>query len=159
MRFRLWFLAVRRPLPKIIPVLAVALALLASVLAAQAYAGSQSRTTTIPAPLVGTWTRSVSKRDYRRFGDDSPGKTGVWAITITRTGALRLYDPGTAPSDKPDHRGSVKVTGRRITVNVGCPTTNSYRWTASARYLTFTYVRDPGCRDRAAVFAGRWKRS
>jgi hypothetical protein len=126
------------------------------VVAAQP-AAAQVGATGVPKSMVGTWSRYVSKKAYLRFGDRS-GRYGTWVMKITSTGLLSLYEPKASLSGTPTIQGSLKVTGSKVAVRAGCPTTNTYRWKRSGRLLTFTYVKDSQCRDRAAVITGYWKK-
>jgi hypothetical protein len=135
------------------------LASLAAVAAAQPVAAQVASpgATGVPKTMVGTWSRYVSKKSYTHFGDRS-GKYGMWLMKIAKTGLVSLYQPKSSLSDTPSIQGSLKVTGAKVTVRAGCPTTNTYRWKRHGRLLTFTYVSDAQCRDRAAVMSGYWKK-
>jgi hypothetical protein len=134
-------------------VFAIAVAAVASAAAAT--------TATVPAKLVGSWSRKVTAADNKRFSKiHASAQTGVWQISIAKSGALKVFDPGRvkAGAKTSTLKGTLSVTGGRLSIKAGCPTKNSYGWKVSGRLLTITYVSDKNCGDRAAVFSGVWKR-
>src|SRR5262245_65009128 len=76
-----------------------------------------------PAPraMVGTWTRYVGPAAYDRFATPV-GTTGTWKIAITKSGAITV----TALKTSKALKGTLTVTGTKVTFAVGCKTANSY---------------------------------
>ena len=109
----------------------------------------------MPKRMVGTWTRFVSAKALKRFGVS--GTPGTWKIAIKRTGLIDVYKP---KASKATLEGTVRVTGTHVNLKVGCDTSNRYGWKVSTtgKLLTFTYVSDAGCKQRAAVMTGGWKK-
>ena len=114
-----------------------------------------TRTSAVPAKQVGKWTRKVTSADVKRTGATGTPDGSVWTLTIKKSGAAVVSSPGVDSLD-----GNIVPAGVdrvHININLVTPTPNIYRWSVSGRLLTFTKISDP-IPDRAAIFAGVWKR-
>jgi hypothetical protein len=106
--------------------------------------------------LRGSWTRTMTARDWQGAGSGFP--LGTWRMVVDRAGAVSVYLPGT---DTVDFTTQFAVKGQRLTIDSVpvCPGTKGrYTWRASAKALTMTVVDDQACTARAALFGGTWTR-
>jgi len=116
--------------------------------------------TPVPAPLVGTWGKTVTLATWHKngvYGD--PG--GHWKITITKAGLTTLFAPpppvGYILTTMPvSTSGTSLVFGP--TADGVCPAKGSYTWKVSGSTLVVKVVKD-GCSPRRVLMtAGTWKR-
>ena len=136
---------------------AVALAVSGVAPAASAIA-AVANTSAVPAPLVGTWTRTVTAADVKRVGATSPVHAGmICTLTIKKGGVLNasVICKGGQPGG---FQGIVDVAGaNRVHIKLSEPVPDVYSWQVSGRLLTLTKVKDTFA-NRAAVFWGVWRR-
>jgi hypothetical protein len=110
-------------------------------------------TTAVSQALVGQWSRRVTEADRRRIGGTLP--TGIWRMTIARTGAMTLRGP------RFSFRGRAVPlkAADRIQLSIATRAPNVYRWrvSTSGGLLTLVRVTDP-VDDRATILIGGWRR-
>jgi hypothetical protein len=119
-----------------------------------------------PTPLVGTWTRTVSKADIKRAhvpqsesSEVFPG--AVYLLIIRKNGnatATLLHGQG---QNGQSWTGTIVPAGaNRVHIMLPLAFPNTYSWRVTARRLTFTKVSDSDrtIHDREAVFGGAWTR-
>ena len=117
---------------------------------------------TVPASLVGRWTRTVTEAELHRYGDYAD-RPGVWSLVFTRAGAAMTFEPGSTcfnagcdPALYP-----VAVVGASMTLRPAtflCHTKGTYAWKVSAGSLTLKATADKQCPSRVALLTGVWKR-
>lgn len=110
--------------------------------------GATTARDVVSQKLVGRWSRNVKATTF---------PSGVWSMTIKKSGAVAFYQPG---SSSIDFTTSFKTAaGGRL--NVGpvpiCSTKALYRWKISGTLLRITKVSDT-CADRVRLYSGVWKR-
>src|SRR4051795_2482862 len=106
--------------------------------------------------LRGSWTRTMTARDWEGAGSGFP--VGTWRMVVDRAGAVSVYLPGT---DAVDFTTQFAVKGPRVTIDSVpvCPGTKGrYTWRAAAKTMTMTIVDDQDCGARSALFGGTWTR-
>jgi len=117
---------------------------------------AESRASAVPAKLVGSWTRKVTRADVKRQHYVTDPFTGniigtVWTLAIKKSGdaslaGIRYYTGPVEP-----------VGANRAHFWLGFYDPNMYKWHVSGRRLTLTKVSD-SFTLRAAVLTGVWKR-
>jgi hypothetical protein len=119
---------------------------------AHAFAGvTEARS--LPAQLVGRWTRTVSKADVKRTQGYGIAAGTICTLTVKKNGVAHLATSTVGAFD-----GSVVSAGSdRVHILLGLSDPNVYRWHVSGNVLTFTKLRDT-VGDREAVMEGVWKR-
>src|SRR3954471_21039758 len=128
---------------KLIVLLAVGLAL--SVVDATATAAPP------PDPMLGTWTRTVTKADVKRAHSKRVVAGSKWTLVIGAE-TSRATSPGTRP-----FKGA-SATGGPTLVNVELGHENClYGWRRAANTLLFSLTSDPN-HNREAILVGTWKR-
>jgi hypothetical protein len=131
--------------------------LVPAILAVAVASSTAATTATVPAKLVGSWSRTVTDASNHRFS--ASAQLGLWAMTIGKAGAFEITAPKPPPNSSSRHlHGRITVTGRRFSVTTGCNSTNLFGWKVSGKLLTVTYVTDKKCPGRAAVMVGVWRR-
>jgi hypothetical protein len=137
-----------------------------------------TRSPAVPTPLLGAWTRQVSRADVQRtagFRLEGPGEialpSGTWVLRIGADGVARYTDPTPAHDLTVDQ---LRFGPRRVLV-VGnvipnfpnaseggfCPdpvTPGRYRWKLRGRTLVVLVLGDRGCADRNSFWAGEFTR-
>jgi hypothetical protein len=132
----------------------------------------------IPRRLLGTWRRTLTEADQSRTraqpdytGQDMP--KGVWTLTFTRNGLVRITDPTGAGLDyqaSATRHGQLTAYGPANWILV-FPAENSPLYGYFCQDIqeardSFTWVRQAGqlrisggstCSDRDALFDGNWK--
>jgi len=130
---------------------------LAASLVAPAASGiaAVAKSSALPAPLLGKWTRKVTSADVKHVG-----ATGVPAgsvCTLTINGGV-LNASVSCTKGVGGFQGIVAPAGaNRVHIELGQPDPDVYGWHVSGRHLTFTKVKDT-VPDREAVFSGVWQR-
>jgi hypothetical protein len=113
-------------------------------------AGAQ-RTARLPAPLVGAWTRFVTKAEWTKVGiATEPGEHAT--MLVGADGSVIL-------GEWTDVRFA-SLSGSRVRISGvnGCGKKQAvYRWKVAAGRLTFTKVQD-ACAYSLALFGDAWKR-
>jgi hypothetical protein len=105
---------------------------------------------TVPAPLVGKWTRVITNADRERY--DGFGVTpGRWKLKIDSNANILFTGPHGEL-----FAGLVKVRGNRIHFLVG-PNGNVYTWARHGAKVTFKLVSD-ATGDRKTAVIGTWTR-
>ena len=138
----------RRPALRGVVVFAVAI--LIPVAGASAVARQSA---SVPAQLVGKWTRTPTAADVNRAGAKGVAAGTVYVFIVKKSGAAVIG------STYGGFAGKVVPAGtNRIHINVGTPVQNLYVWHASGSQLTLKKVKDSEP-DRVAVMVGVWKRS
>jgi hypothetical protein len=146
----------RNNLPRSIAAVALGTAAIAAGVAHATPAAHNS----LPARLVGSWTKSMSLKTWHGHGvyDELPGR---WSIVITREGETKIIEPPGRLTDEP--LTTMPLTALGHTVHFGgtadrfCPRA-SYTWTASTRSVIFKAVSDPCLERRVLMTAGPWTR-
>ena len=142
---RCWRKAAR---PYSVVVLAVAV-----LIGAGSAIAATTRTSAVPAKLVGKWTRKVTSADVSRAGAYGFPDGSVCTLTVKKSGATNLTCTAVGEED-----GTIVPAGvNRVHIRLGVPTPDVYRWRVSGRLLTFTKVKDTVA-DREAAMEGVWKR-
>jgi|SRR5581483_325909 len=119
-----------------------------------ASAGSM-RTSALPVPLTGTWTRTVSKADVTRTQGAASLIGAVCTFTVKAGGTAHIACTGSSGAE---FGGYVVAAGHnRVHLNLGIPSPDVYSWLVAGQTLTLTKVSDT-VPDRVAVFVGVWKR-
>ena len=119
-----------------------------------------TRTSTVPARLVGTWGKMVTQATWHKSGVYGE-LAGHWKITIAKTGRTTLVAPPPPPSYTlttmpASTSGTSLVFGP--TADGVCPARGSYTWNISGSTLVLKVVKD-GCSPRRVLMtAGSWKR-
>ena len=116
----------------------------------------------LPDELVGSYTRTLTKRDIRKAGGSLEGPpeglpAGETGLTIEPDGVVFATH-----ADRGDETLKFAVTSDRIEVTGGeyCEdpaASANYRWEATDEELTLTPI-DNDCPDRQAVLTGTWTR-
>jgi hypothetical protein len=123
----------------------------ALLVSAGAAAGAAAhRTTRLPHPIVGAWTRFVTADDWARVGIATEVPAHV-SMLVSADGSVVIAE-STAVRFAP-------LTGSRMAITgfYGCGKRKGiYRWRVSAHRLTLTKLQD-GCNYADAVFSGIWK--
>ena len=119
-----------------------------------------TRTSTVPARLVGTWGKTVTLATWHKagvYGD--PG--GHWRIKINKAGLTTLFAPpppvGYALTTMPASTSGTSVVFGPTADKV-CPGKASYTWKVSGSTLVFEVVKDGCIPRRVLLTAGTWKR-
>jgi hypothetical protein len=121
-------------------------------------AGCGGSSTTNVANAAGHWTRNVTLADWSRY-DGTSFPSGVWGLTIEKTGAVGVYIPGKSTSPDFTTRFSDQPGEQFVVDTVPvCGTKGRYRWKLSGSKLTITVVADKGCGPREALFVGTWEK-
>ena len=132
---------------------AIAVSLIVPVTSGLAGARESS---SVPARLVGKWTRTVTAVDVKRSGSTDVLAGSVWTLTIKKSGAASISTP--APSERSRFTGHIVPAGaNRVHIYVPFVIPNVYMWRVSGRLLTFTKISDKFA-TAAPVFPGVWKR-
>lgn len=116
-----------------------------------------ANTSAVPAPLVGTWTRTVTAADVKRAGATLVHAGWPCTLTIKSAGVLNasIICTGGQPGG---FQGIVDVAGaHRVHIKLIEPDPDVYSWHVSGRLLTLTKVKDTAA-SREAVFWGVWRR-
>ena len=114
-----------------------------------------AKTSAVPAPLVGTWTRKVTSADVKHAGATGIPAGSICTLTI-KAGVLNASVICTKGVGRFD--GIVDPAGaNRVHIKLGLSDPDVYSWHVSGRLLTFTKVKDT-VPDREAVFLGVWQR-
>jgi len=115
---------------------------------------------TVPAPLVGTWGKTMTAATWRKHGEYAE-PAGDWAIAITKGGVTSLFAPKPYDLLTTMH---VAATGTSVvfgpTADGACPTRGTYTWKVSGRTLSLKLVKD-ACSPRRILYtaglSGLWK--
>ena len=136
----------------------MAIAVASSLVAATSGIAAVVNTSAVPAPLVGTWTRTVAAADVKRVGATYPVHAGmVCTLTIKKDGPWNASVICTG-GQKGGFVGTVDVAGPdRVHIKLSEPIPDVYGWHVSGGRLTLTKVKDTFA-NRVAVFAGVWHR-
>jgi len=112
----------------------------------------------VPAPLVGTWIRTVTAADVKRVGATLPVHAGMTCtLTIKKDGVLNASVICTG-GQKGGFQGTVDVAGpSQVHIKLSESIPDVYSWHVSGRRLTLTRVKDAFA-NRTAVFWGVWQR-
>jgi len=117
-------------------------------------AAAASTTGTVPAAIVGCWSRHVGALPV----GTGPG---VWLVKITKAGRLAAYTPGSTKCDADsDFTATVSVAGSHLTIGPVpvCGTKGLYSWKASGNTLTLQAVAEKSCAPRRLLFTGVWRK-
>ena len=115
--------------------------------------GAVVRPNVVPAPLVGTWKRTVTTADVNREHAKGVAANTVYTLIIKKSGV------GVLGSSVAGFQGKIVPGGaNRVHINIGTPVANVYVWHVSGRLLTFKKVKDSEP-DRAAAVVGVWRRT
>jgi hypothetical protein len=124
---------------------------------------ARTSTNTVPASLVGRWTRNVTLAELHRHGEYAT-PAGVWSLVFTRAGAANLFQPGSAcfTAGCDETHFPVTVMGASMTLRpakFACQTgKGTYAWKVSAGTLTLKATADKQCPTRVALLTGVWKK-
>lgn len=115
---------------------------------------------TVPAKLVGKWTRKITSSDVFRVQATSFLAGNVCTLRIWKRGPGRLdcTNLGLTGRILLDGPNLVHILDAGPGVKDVFKTTNLYRWRVSGRRLTLTTIVDR-TPDRAAALWGVWKRT
>jgi hypothetical protein len=118
--------------------------------------------TIVPAPLVGTWGKTVTLATWHKSGVYGIAG-GHWTMTIKKDALtkLTLFAPP-APAFPAFSNMRVSTSGTSLvfgpTSNGDCPGKGSYTWKVSGSTLVVKVIKD-GCSTRQVLMtAGTWKR-
>ena len=146
---------------------AVVLAVAVVIPVASGFAAARE-VTTVPAQLVGSWSRNVTQANYNKYGSQGGFiYVGVWTMTIKKTGGVDFFPPGSyVPNCKAcaaEFTAPFSFVGSRLTVAPSldhheCTTKGVYAWNVSGRALTLKAIADKQCGARVALLTGVWKR-
>ena len=129
---------------------------------------ASSETGSVPAKLVGAWSRTVTQANYNKYGVGHEGFfVGVWAMVVKKSETL-FYTPG---SFKPgcvakaacssDFSATFAGNGARIVVagTVVCSGKVTFSWKVSGQSLTLKAVSETTktCSPLDALLEGVWK--
>ena len=133
---------------------AVALAVSLVALAASGIA-AVARSSALPAPLLGKWTRTVTSADVKHVGATGIPAGSICTLTINHS---VLNASVSCTKGVGAFQGIVAPAGaNRVHIQLGMPNPDVYSWRVSGSHLTFTKVKDT-VPDREAVFLGIWQR-
>jgi len=113
----------------------------------------------LAAPSAGTYTRNLTSTELQKAGSAAP--YGTWTLKITSRGlSLDAKGQGLVPERAAwtGSRVTVSDTPGSISIFCGASIKGTYRWARTGSKLTLKLVKD-GCKDRAGVLAGLWKKS
>lgn len=103
-----------------------------------------------PDPLLGTWTRTVTKADVKRAHSKKVVAGSKWTFVIGKE-TSRATSPGSKP-----FKGSVTIAAPTL-VNIELGEENClYGWRRAGNTLIFTLRSDPNA-NRMAILVGTWK--
>ena len=121
-----------------------------------------TRTTTVPASLVGTWGKTVTLATWHKSGVYGiPG--GHWTMTIQNNALTKLNVLAPpAPAFPFSNNMHLSTSGTSLVFGPSkdgdCPSKGSYTWNVSGSTLVLKLVKD-GCNPRRILMtAGTWKR-
>jgi len=104
-----------------------------------------------PDPMLGTWTRTVTKADVKRAHSKNVVAGSKWTLVIGKD-TSRASSPGTKP-----FKGGIVIAAPTL-VNIELGHENClYGWRRAASTLLFTLRSDPN-HNREAILVGTWKR-
>jgi hypothetical protein len=119
---------------------------------------ASTRTSAVPAKLVGKWTRTVTSGDAKRAGGLVLMAGHVFKLTIMKSGSWAVSCAGLGGLCTAD--GKIVPAGiNRVHINTSdaIQSPNLYGWRVSGQLLTFTKLKDSN-HDRVEVMWGVWKR-
>ena len=111
------------------------------------------------APPAGTYTRNVTSTELQKAGSAAP--YGIWTLKVTPRGfSLDAKGQGRVPERAAWTHSQVTVsdTPGSISIFCGANINGAYRSARTGSKLTLKLVKD-GCKERAGVLAGVWKKS
>jgi len=133
-------------------------------------AADAAKTGGVPAELVGVWSRSVTKANWKKYGitPGLPGESGgypvgVWTIVVKKSGSISAYSPNgyiaNCATCLADFKQRFSSAGAVLTfAPEPCSAKGLYRWKVAGSALTLGLVADK-CGERKALFIGLWKRA
>jgi hypothetical protein len=129
----------------------------AAVIPAACGIAAARESSSVPAPLVGKWTRTITKADWQRSAGGLILAAGKLAtLTIAKNGQWRAVIQGLGGLGTVD--GTVVAAGAgRVHFNTSGESPSLYAWRVSGPVLTLTKVTDATA-DRRLFFVGTWKR-
>lgn len=117
---------------------------------------TRTSSVSVPAKLVGQWTRKVTSADVKRAHASGIPAGSVCTLTVKRTGPVnaRLF----CTKGVGDFTGVIRPAGAHLVhFELMLFNPSTYRWSVSGTQLTFTKIVDQ-VGERVAVFWGVWKR-
>ena len=104
-----------------------------------------------PDPMLGTWTRTVTKADVKRAHSKKVVAGSKWTLVIGGE-TSRATSPGRKP-----FKGAIVIAAPTL-VNIELGLENClYGWRRTGNTLLFTLRSDPN-HNREAILVGTWKR-
>ena len=104
-----------------------------------------------PDPMLGTWTRTVTKADVLRAHSKRVVAGSKWTLVIGKE-TSRATSPGAKA-----FKGAIVIAAPTL-VNVELGAENClYGWRRASNTLLFTLRSDPN-HNRQAILIGTWKR-
>jgi opacity protein-like surface antigen len=104
-----------------------------------------------PDPMLGTWTRTVTKADVKRAHSKKVVAGSKWTLVVGKE-TSRATSPGSKP-----FKGAI-VIATATTVNIELGAENClYVWHRAGNTLLFILSSDPN-HNRQAILVGTWKR-
>jgi hypothetical protein len=132
-----------------------------AVLAVAAAGSAIASSTAVPAPLLGTWGKTMSAGTWARY--HVPGEPpGHFALVVGPDGITRMYyglDPTqTRKVIFPFTTMKTGVSGGSVTfgptTDGACPGSATYTWSASGKTLSLRLVKDDCDARRVLMTAG-----
>ena len=122
-----------------------------------------TRTSTVPAKLLGVWHKTMTKAEWDRAGVYRPA--GVYTFVIKKASTVTVYLPGDyrtscGNSCSEDFTTTFRPTADRLTLGSVpvCSFKGVYGWHLTGRTLVVRPLADSRCVVRETFFGGRWKR-
>jgi hypothetical protein len=104
-----------------------------------------------PDPMLGTWTRTVTKADVKRAHSKRVVAGSKWTLVIGKE-TSRASSPGVKP-----FKGAIVIAAPTL-VNLELGVDNClYGWRRAGNTLLFT-LRSDANHNREAILVGTWKR-
>jgi hypothetical protein len=104
-----------------------------------------------PDPMLGTWTRTVTKADVLRAHSKRVPVGSKWTLVIAKETSR-----ATSPGLKPFKGAIVIATPSAVNIELGLENC-LYAWHRAGNTLLFIKSSDPN-HNREAILVGTWKR-
>ncbi|HWT25159.1 MAG TPA: hypothetical protein VN213_16775 [Solirubrobacteraceae bacterium] len=123
-------------------------------------ASTGARAAAVPDELVGTWTRTIPRREYTQV------PAGVFTMKVLPDGSVEMYEPGANPRKEcitQPYCSPWALTVRDAKLTVGatvyCEGSGVYAFKVTRNSLVTKRVKDACSQDRPQFFDGAvWRR-
>ena len=132
---------------------------LLAAMAASSGSATTDKLSTVSAPLLGTWTKTMTNKTWRKHGVtyENPGH---WGITILNDGRLNLLEPPGQPPDILTHMSAMTVGPSLVvgpTADGFCVQKVGYTWKVTGSTLVIAGGAKDNCVPRRVLFTvGKW---